>query len=247
MGLSLGSKRTCQFLELLLERRVLYYFSISFCMILLSASLWGLKGWTDLDFTFIVEGGMFTILNRNSKLMLICFFVLFTCSLLVIGGCASGDVENGLSLDTRSGNPEIELETLHITTEELGAILLQRYLDRGYQILSRKPSRLVLMSPVQSGFFSRYYNEITFNFIQFRNKIRVVGQMRRAILPWTGGLSVSKVEQILPNSPAGRKVQKELNKIRDTLVQEGSFEGLIDPGSSSSDTTAENSSTGDES
>lgn len=145
-------------------------------------------------------------------------------------GCAGPQ-----GLDTQSGRPEISVESVHVTADDLTSVILNYYLNKGHTIVTREKSQLVLESPIHETSFSRYKLRLTFNLIQTRNEIRVVTQMKRLELPSFYGKTVENESDVAPASRIGKQVQKDLTNIKDRLIDESSFKGI--EGETDSDTS----------
>lgn len=136
-------------------------------------------------------------------------------------GCASK-----ATLDTPSGRPEIEIESLHIKPSDVSSMLANYYVDRGYRIVRQNEQRLILDGHPTQTMMSRYRHRLTFNYINSRNKMRVVAQIERLNLPLTGGSRVSSVSDVAPGGSAGQTVQEVLSGIKDALINDEQFKGI---------------------
>ena len=152
-------------------------------------------------------------------------------------------------LDTTSGRPEINIQSLHYSTDDISSVLLNYYLDKGYSIARRDSSKIVINGPGKSGVLSASRLQLTFNFIETRENIRVVAKMKRQEL---NSLRTGKVEnevRLLPSNPTGKDVLEDLRKIKAKLTDDTAFKGIEEEPDSSktevegaSETTADTTS-----
>ncbi|MFB6346667.1 MAG: hypothetical protein ABEK50_12990 [bacterium] len=129
-------------------------------------------------------------------------------------------------LETESGRPEINIQSPHLTVNDVSSVLLNHYLNKGYSIAKKDPTQIVVDSPGSSGMFSAQRLRLTFTFIKTRNNIRVVASMKRQNLDSLRSGNVESEVNVLPSSKTGQEVLKDLRSIKDRLMDETAFEGI---------------------